>query len=1165
MTYVFHHWRVPRVLRLICLITVLTALASCATQHAGTQMSAQDQLRTLSRAEQLRDDAALHYQEYDYERASLLYQEALDHLEQSWGPTHITAAIAANDLAEVRRAMGQFAEAEDLYQRAVDILDIFPLEDPKALATVLSNFGLLYVDIGDYPKAEVLLLRALALQRGTLQSDNYDVLNNLALLYKTQGRYSEALALYKQALDLLERTSPRPERRIARTLGNLATLQLELGSYSDAKVLFQQALELQEKTLGINHAGLATPLNNLASFYQRVGEYDQAERLYRRALSLHEQDIETQSSLRATGLLSNLASLQANLGDYTGAEILLQRVIVIQRSHLPQQHPAIADSLSKLGRIDQMRGRYTDAENYFQQTLEIRRQTFGNRHIKVARSLRDLGDLYLITGEFGRAEPLYQQARQLGEALLGNAHPDVAITLNNLALLYRILGDYDRCEQLYGQALESLETALGASHPHVALTLNNVALLHYYQQDYARAEPLARRALVIQHRSFAPNHPDIANTEVVLARILLDKDAYDEAQMLLETALTSQRQALGEHHPRVAFTLNNLAKNHKARGDSLASANQAHHEYALAKPLYYRALTTATSGGQPEVLWRIQLGLSQLFDAENHPNAAIFYGYEAVATLQELRKAVSVLDKELQQSFLQERYEVYRHLADLLISQGYIPEAQQVLGMLKRVEYFDFVRRSADGPTVDAGVDLKDRVMFSTYFTFRDDLVSKAREKAELDQTIDLEPDDQKRIEESRKILADAHNEFLEYLSTLEMMPEELSPATPEFSLPQHEAEQLRGLIGSLGPGWVLIHTLITHDQLHLILTTGDASLVRFSNVKAEDLHQTISDFHDALKTRSDLAEIQTLAKQLYDWIIAPLADDLEQAGADSLALSLDGSLRYVPIAALYDGTQYLAENYNIVMYTETAKLRFETRPSSNWRIAGLGASEAPSDMRLGDLPAVKDEINGIVREENKESDEGVLPGVVFFDQDFTEERLKRLLEIKSYSVLHVAGHFSVNPGNMRNCRLFLGDGNTLSLEKIKLGQKFRFDFQKELVTLSACNTAVAGSVFRSGIEVESFAALAQRKGAVSVLATLWPVSDDSTGLLMQLFYDFRERYGLTKAEALRKAQLALLRDDWEKASGNVRGVMPAGETTVTEGYSHPYHWAPFVLMGNAL
>ncbi|MEN8165968.1 MAG: tetratricopeptide repeat protein [Pseudomonadota bacterium] len=1146
-------------------------LTSCAIQPPGGYKPEQDLGQRLAQASQLRDKALLRYQAHDYERAAFLYQSVLEIVEESLGPRHLTVALAADDLAEVYRANGQYPDAAALYQRALDILDRSPPKEPQHLATVLNNLGLLYLDTGAYTRAEALISRALTLRRDSLEPDRASValsMNNLALLYKTLGRYSDALAFYTQALDLQEGITPQSNRALAVTLGNLGALHLDLGHYSQANSLFQRALDLQEKNFGLAHPGLATPLNNLASLYHELGEYDEARMLYRRALSLHDKDGPTRDGLEASGLLSNLGSLHASLGDYTQAEEQFQRVLAIQRDHLSAQHPDIAETLGNLAWVYQMRGHYTEAEALYQQALDIRQQAFGPRHIKVARSLLSQGDLHLITGEFGRAEPLYQQARRLTEEVLGAHHPDVAIILNNLALLYRTLGDYARAERLYNQALDRFEMELGPNHSHVALTLNNMALLFYYQKDYARAEPLVRRALAIQERSFTPDHPDIAVNQVALARILLEKGAYDTAQQLLERALASQRQALGENHPRVAFSQNNLAKIHKARGESLTDVAKTDHEYALAKQLHYRALTIATSGGQPEILWRIQHNLSQLLTAQNNLNAAIFYGYEAVTTLRGLRKAVSSLDRELQQSFLQARYEVYRHLADLLISQGYIPEAQQVLGMLKQAEYFDFVRRSADEPLEDIAIDLEEVAMFSTYYRFRDDLVTRGRERAELGQAFELAPVEEDNIAKLDQILATAQERFLDYFSTLEMELLELRAKPPQFSLSQlqDEAISLMGLVRDLGPGWVLVHTLITEDELHLILTTPDTQLVRFSKVKAVDLHQTIRQFREALESGSDLEKTLNLAKQLYDWVLAPLASDLRQADARSIALSLDGSLRYLPIAALYDGMQYVAEIYNVVMYTETAKLHFKSRPSINWRVAGLGASKAPADVNLADLPAVKDEVNGIVKEEQEESDEGVLPGVVFFDEDFTERTLRRLLEMEKYSVLHIAGHFSVNAGSMRGCKLFLGDGNELTLEDIKKGRDYRFNFQKELVTLSACNTAVGGSVFGSGIEVESFGALAQKKGAESVLATLWPVSDSSTGLFMQLFYAYRERPNITKAEALRLAQLALLRGEWMESEGTLmRGVEVDYGTTANKHYRHPYYWAPFVLMGNAL
>jgi CHAT domain-containing protein len=120
-----------------------------------------------------------------------------------------------------------------------------------------------------------------------------------------------------------------------------------------------------------------------------------------------------------------------------------------------------------------------------------------------------------------------------------------------------------------------------------------------------------------------------------------------------------------------------------------------------------------------------------------------------------------------------------------------------------------------------------------------------------------------------------------------------------------------------------------------------------------------------------------------------------------------------------------------------------------------------------------------------------------------------------------------------------------------------------QLLTLSACNTGVG-----DGAEVEGFGTLAQRQGAKAVVASLWPVADESTTLLMREFYRIREtKPALTKLGALREAQLELLHG---MTSGSAvspqRGLVhdPAGPTA-PQDFRHPYFWAPFFLMGNWL
>src|SRR6202011_3425566 len=155
-----------------------------------------------------------------------------------------------------------------------------------------------------------------------------------------------------------------------------------------------------------------------------------------------------------------------------------------------------------------------------------------------------------------------------------------------------------------------------------------------------------------------------------------------------------------------------------------------------------------------------------------------------------------------------------------------------------------------------------------------------------------------------------------------------------------------------------------------------------------------------------------------------------------------------------------------------------------------------------------------------------------------------------------------------------MGDGSVLPLSQMKKLPNLFGGVQ--VLTLSACNTGV-GDNTADGKEVEGFGVLAQRQGAKAVIASLWPVADTSTSRLMQDFYRIRESAaGITKLEALRQAQLGLLRGTVEvqkrstadrslihEATGNVQA--PAFKRDAKAQYAHPYFWAPFFLMGNWL
>jgi CHAT domain-containing protein len=216
-------------------------------------------------------------------------------------------------------------------------------------------------------------------------------------------------------------------------------------------------------------------------------------------------------------------------------------------------------------------------------------------------------------------------------------------------------------------------------------------------------------------------------------------------------------------------------------------------------------------------------------------------------------------------------------------------------------------------------------------------------------------------------------------------------------------------------------------------------------------------------------------------------------------------------------------------------------------------------------------------------------------DEAFTEDTMSTTLQ-QHYPVVHIASHFQLQPGNEAESFLLLRDGSHLSLAQLKA--QWNVFRGVDLLTLSACNTAMGGSG-ATGTEVEGFAVLARRQGAKAVMASLWSVADSSTQELMQAFYRRREgQPGVSKVEALRQAQLALLRGqesaapDPSVAAPGVLLVASAPAVTASRGlavapepqasgarndgavhlrfrpspqapYAHPFYWAPFILIGN--
>ena len=495
----------------------------------------------------------------------------------------------------------------------------------------------------------------------------------------------------------------------------------------------------------------------------------------------------------------------------------------------------------------------------------------------------------------------------------------------------------------------------------------------------------------------------------------------------------------------------------------------------------------------------------------------------------------------------------------MLLAQGRIPEAQQVLNLLKIEELQEFTNTRAvwtgtalaftdsEQTVIDAHgslITLGSRIL-DCEATNCTDLNALYDQQEALKAQYDLQVAEFNRIVRANRADDDVFQN-----------PETISG----------EAEELLAAYAEAGETAVLIYPFVLEDKLWLVWATAGNVIGSVEvPVPQAELSTTVQRFGELLN-RGALDDLQATSQQLYGWIIEPLEAELEKNGVDHLIFVNDRVTRYIPMAALFDGENFLIERYRVSTVLSPAVTETGGRLGAvdESQVLGLGLTQAVAG--LNPLPAVQEELAAIVR--NDSLGAGIFPGRVFLDNAFTFDALRD--NVASHRVLHMATHAAFVPGRAQESYIVLGNGDRLSIPDIEtIERRLR---NLHLVVLSACQTALGGPAGDGdGTEIAGLSSYFLRPGrAEAVVASLWKVDDDSTSILMQRFYEFLATGELTKAEALRQAQLSLLYNEdtatrlaASRASISIETL--DGRPLSAVGSQHPYHWAPFILIGNGL
>ncbi len=1064
--------------------------------------------------------------------------------------------------AQRLRREGKLNDAVRAARQAIEIeRRLFPESNP-ALAETLLWLARAHLAQGDFAEAKASCRRAIEAAGPLVEADRWRAADARCLLEHVvrlegldaaqrsqlddagqwiaearelydQGKAEEAIERVRRAVDLQRRLLGERAPACAAAWDKLAALCQAVYDYPAAEEAYRRALEIRRETLGSGHPDYLMSLNNLGLLYHLLGDDARAEPLLREALEVARR-IFGPKHPDAITCLNNLAELYRAGADYSRAEPLLHEALEACEEVRGRDHPDYAIALNNLAGLYQSTGDYARAEPLLREALAIRRAAYGEDHPEYAAGLNNLAGLYYQRGDFDRAEPLFRQTLDLRKRVLGPAHPDYATSLNNLAAVYEALDKPGDAEPLYREALEVRKQALGTGHPDYAAGLNNLAALYRSMEQYARAEPLYREALEIRKAALGTEHPDYAAGLNNLAVLYRSKGDYARAEPLYRQALEIQRRVL-----QATFSV-------------LSERQQLAMTRALRRTLDGYLSVTSQTGGDPEQAYQSVLAWKGMVFVRQRRTRLAGTRTELAPLLAELQDAAG-------------------RLAALVFSQ---PGPSQHAAWQRRVAELSERKERLEAELARRGAPFASRDEGTTSDQLRAAIPERAALVDFLQYTRSLPSAGGQGEDASAAQSSEPH------LAAFVVRPDrpvarfDLGPIAPV----DDAVDAWRRTYGQAAKGADAARTLrrLLWEPLNAQLADAETVLVSpDGNLARFPLAALPGEEPGTFLLEERALAVVPVPHWLPEILADPAAEDSPKdpnAPVEASLLVL-GDVDYDAVPRKPNGAATRGERG---ASGEAADRAGRRRQAMHFE---------PLASSRGEILAVRDSFelahpDGPVRQLRR--------------HQATEEAFRR--EVPHRRFVHVATHgffapaewsslldpsdeagrsptprgaapwegsglAALHPGLLSG--LALAGANALApagaddgiltaeeVASLDLGEV-------DLAVLSACETglgAVAGGEGVLGLQ-RAF----QVSGARTVVASLWKVSDEATRQLMERFYENLWDRRMGKLEALREAQLAMMREGGHRGMAIVRkqGADEAPPRTP------PYYWAAFVLSGD--
>jgi CHAT domain-containing protein/lipopolysaccharide biosynthesis regulator YciM len=966
-------------------------------------------------------------------------------------------------------------------------------------------------------------------------------------------------------------------------------------SHDSATVLFEKASFVYKK-YQLWEKQLACQIMFARSLYQ-MGKYEKA------ALKARQTMQESQAKLGVDNLKEADACLIIGLvyyikDEYTKALEYYHKGLEIRKKSLGEIHPDVAAAYNNIGIVYRQKGEYDKALEYYQKDLLINLKVLGENNPAVAGSYGNIGNVYKTKGEYDKALEYHVKSLQGNVNSLGEKHPMVAHCYNNIGLVYYFKQDYDKALEYHLKSLEIRRNVLSETHPDLIYSYLNIGLVYYDKGEYDKALEYYKKGLQINIKVFGEMHPRVAVSYSFVGNVYNITKEYDKALEYYNKALQIRRKTLGETHFAIADSYNNIGSVYAASGEYNKALQHFQQGIISNMPSFHdtRLVHNPVLANQAGLYLDRNILLASLqFKAGTLEK--LFTQSGAMADLQlayQTYCSADTLAGQIQYNYSDENDKVAFTSKARQLYQAALSVCLQVYELSKEKSYlnkaFYFAERGKASVLSATLAESKAK----NFAGIADSLLTQDQQLrtqiAAYTQKVAQELTkgealDSSRLNNYQSLLFAAHRqqegligklekEYPQYYN-LKYQPATVTPVQVQSVMDEKTAIVEYAVADSLLYIFTLTQTNFTAQSLP-IDSTFHRKLAAFRQAmlnREEDLYQ------QAAYALYKILLPQTFARSIRQLIIIPEGElttlpfealltqnKKNKAGKaqpyllNKYAISYAYSARLLyeqliqPHAASSKHLLALAPVFadtltNVTLAMNRSVLRYHqpvflhTTPIATSQLSSDDAEVTEGEVSRGwlldgqyvsPLLASKREVETIAHLFRRQGDTAQL---YLYDQA-KEEQLKSS-NISTYNYLHLATHGFVNESYPELSGLLLAQDSTSGEDGILyMGEIYNLHLKADLVTLSACETGLGKLATGEGIIGLSRALL--YAGARNIVVSFWKVPDESTASLMEDFYATLLSSG-DKALALQTAKRKMLREG---------------------KYTHPFYWAPFVLVG---